>query len=134
MPSLESLKRSEMEDKEKRVEQEQKQKKSGDGFFKMLISGSLFSEKLVLGNLGLLSLLTLFGALYIGNRFHAEKTIRRTDILQKEVKELRSEAMATSAELMYLSKQSEVLNLVNEKGLGLKELKEPPYKLVVKKK
>ena len=37
-------------------------------------------------------------------------------MLQKEVKELRSEAMATSAELMYLSKQSEVLKLVNEKG------------------
>ena len=134
MPSSELQKRSDMEGKANRMEQEQKPGKSGDGFFKMLISGSLFSERLVLGNLGLLSLLTLFGALYIGNRFHAEKTIRRTDMLQKEVKELRSEAMATSAELMYLSKQSEVINLVNEKGLGLKELKEPPFKLVVKKR
>lgn len=97
----------------------------------MVISGSLFSERLVLGNLGLLALLTLLGAVYIANRFHSEKTIRATSILQKEVKELRSEAMATSAELMYLSKQSEVLKLVNEKNLGLKELKEPPYKLLV---
>jgi hypothetical protein len=111
-----------------------RKKKSGDGFFKMLISGSLFSERLVLGNLGLLSLLTLFGALYIANRFHAEKIIRKSDILQKEVKELRSEAIATSAELMYISRQSEVLKLVNEKNLGLRELKEPPYKLVVKRK
>lgn len=109
-------------------------KKSGDGFFKMLIGGSLFSERLILGNLGLLSLLTLFGALYIANRFHAEKIIRRSDMLQKEVKELRSEAIATSAELMYLSRQSEVLKLVNERNLGLKELKEPPYKIVVKRK
>ncbi len=107
-------------------------KKSGEGFLKMLISGSLFSERLVLGNLGLLVLLTIFGAVYIANRFHAEKTIRNTDILQKEVKALRSEAIATSSDLMYLSNQSEVLKLINEKGLGLKELKEPPYKLIVK--
>lgn len=111
---------------------EEDKKRNSEGFFKMMISGSLFSERLILGNLGLLSLLTLLGAIYIANRFHAEKTIRTTDILQKEVKELRSEAMATSAELMYLSKQSEVLKLINEKGLGLKELKEPPFKLIVK--
>jgi hypothetical protein len=102
-----------------------------DGFFKNLISGSLLSERLVLKNLGLLTLLTFLGAIYIANRFHAEKTIRLSSELQSEVKELRSEALATSAELMYLSKQSEVLRMINERGLGLKELKEPPYKLIV---
>jgi len=119
-----------MEKKVKTVQEEKK--KSGEGFLKMLISGSLFSERLVLGNLGLLALLTLLGAVYIANRFHAEKTIRSTISLQKEVKELRSEAMATSAELTDMSRQSEVLRLINDNNLGLKELKEPPYKLIVK--
>lgn len=109
-----------------------KQEKRREGFIKSIISGSLLSEKLILGNLGYLALLTLIGAVYIGNRFHAEKVIRTTDQLMEEVKELRAEAMATSAELMYLSKQSEVMRLVGEKGLELKELKQPPYKLVVK--
>jgi hypothetical protein len=104
----------------------------GEGFVKSLISGSLFSEKIILGNLPYILLLTVMGAFYIANRFHAEKIIRRTDILQQEVKELRAEAMATSPELMYISKQSEVSRLVNQRGLGLKELKKPPYKLVVK--
>ena len=63
-----------MEEKDKN--KRRSKKKQGDGFFKMLISGSLFSERLILGNLGLLSLLTLLGALYIANRFHAEKIIR----------------------------------------------------------
>jgi hypothetical protein len=107
-------------------------KKKKDGFLKNLISGSLLSERLVLNNLGLLTLLTFLGAIYIANRFHAEKTIRLSNELQSEVKELRSEALATSAELMYLSKQSEVLKMINERGLGLKELKAPPYKLIVK--
>ena len=109
-----------------------KEKKTREGFFKTLISGSLLSERLVLKNLGLLTLLTLLGAVYIANKFHAEKTIRRTNQLQKEVKELRSEALATSADLMYLSKQSEVVKMIKQRDLGLKELKEPPYKLIVK--
>lgn len=119
------------EEKEKSVKTSQQEAKK-EGFVKSLISGSLLSEKLILGNLGYLGLLTFFGAIYIGNRFHSEKVIRNTAVLMEEVKELRSEAMASSAELMYLSKQSEVIRLVNEKGLELKELKEPPYKLVVK--
>ena len=106
-------------------------KKNG-GFIKSIISGTLLSEKLILGNLGYIAMLTFIGAIYIGNRFHAEKVIRRTEVLMEEVKELRAESMATSAELMFLSKQSEVSRLVKERGLGLEELKEPPYKLVVK--
>jgi hypothetical protein len=106
----------------------------GEGFVKSLISGSLFSERIILGNLPLLLMLTFLGALYIANRFHAEKIIRKTDVLHEEVKELRAEAIATSSELMYISKQSQVTRLVNERGLELKELKEPPYKIVIKKK
>lgn len=119
-------------DEQNDISSSQKEAKK-EGFVKSLISGSLLGEKLILGNLGYIGLLTLIGAIYIGNRFHAEKVIRKTAILMEEVKELRSESMASSAELMYLSKQSEVLRLVRERGLELKELKEPPYKLVVKK-
>ncbi len=104
-----------------------------EGFIKSLISGSLFSERIILGNLPFLLMLTVMGALYIANRFHAEKIIRRTDVLQEEVKELRAEAMATTSELMYISKQSQVTRLVNQRGLELKELKEPPHKIVIKK-
>ncbi len=34
---------------------------------------------------------------------------------------------------MYVSRQSEVYRMVREKGLGLEELKTPPYKLIVDK-
>jgi hypothetical protein len=106
--------------------------KKREGFIKSLFSGSLISEKIILGNLGYIALLTLIGSIYIANRFHAEKVIRDTDILQKEVKELRSEAMSISADLMYISKQSEVSRMVRQKNLGLNDLSEPPYKLVIK--
>jgi len=103
-------------------------------FIKELLSGSMISEKIILKNLGYVSLITLLAAIYIGNRFHAEKLTRETTRLQKEVRDLRAEALSTSASLMDVSRQSEVYRLVREKGLNLEELKTPPYKLLVTRK
>ena len=50
-----------------------------------------------------------------------------------EVEDLRAEALSTSAKLMSVSRQSEVFRLVRDKGLGLEELKSPPYRLVIDK-
>ncbi|MCX6253195.1 MAG: FtsL-like putative cell division protein [Bacteroidia bacterium] len=114
-------------------ENSKKQVKTGS-FIKELLSGSMVSEKIILRNLGYVSLITLLAAIYIGNRFHAEKITRETTKLQREVKDLRSEALSTSADLMYASRQSEVFRMIREKGLNLEELKIPPYKLLVDKK
>lgn len=122
------------------MEEETKDEKRGtgeqvkEGFLKSIISGSLLGERIILGNLGYIALLAILGAFYIASRFHAEKITRESDMLHEEVRELRAEAMATSADLMYLSKQSEVIRLVRERGIGLKEIKEPPYKLIVREK
>jgi hypothetical protein len=103
-------------------------------FIKELLSGSMVSEKIILKNLGYISLITLLTAFYIGNRFHAEKITRESTRLQREVKDLRAESLSTSADLMSLSKQSEVFSMIREKGLNLEELKSPPFKLLVDKK
>lgn len=100
-------------------------------FIRELLSGSMVSEKIILKNLGYVSLVTLLAAIYIGNRFHAEKITRETTKLLREVKDLRAESLSTSADLMYISKQSEVFRLVRGKGLNLEELKTPPFKLLV---
>jgi len=94
----------------------------------------MVSEKIILKNLGYISLITFLTAVYIGNRFHAEKLTRESTKLQREVKDLRAESLSTSADLMYLSKQSEVFTMIREKGLNLEELKTPPFKLLVDKK
>jgi hypothetical protein len=110
-----------------------KQSKQG-AFLKELLSGSMVSEKIILKNLGYISLIAFLAAVYIANRFHAEKITRETSRLQKEVKDLRAEALSTSADLMYVSRQSQVYSLIKEKGINLEELKTPPYKLLVDKK
>jgi len=103
-----------------------------DNFIKELLSGTMISEKIILGNLWYVFLLTVLSAFYIANRFHAEKITRENARLTREVNDLRAESLSVSAGLMKLSRQSEVYRLVSERGLGLEELKSPPYKLVVK--
>ena len=116
------------------AEKRDKSKKPRTGsFIKELLSGSMITEKIILKNLWYILLITLLAAIYIGNRFHAEKLTRETARLQQEVRELRAESLATSASLMFISRQSEVYRLVREKGLSLEELKTPPYKLLVDK-
>lgn len=102
-------------------------------FLKELLSGSMVSEKLILQNLGYISLITFLAAVYIANRFHAERITRESSRLQKEVRDLRSESLSTSADLMYVSRQSQVYSLIREKGMNLEELKTPPFKLIVDK-
>ncbi|HUX58390.1 MAG TPA: FtsL-like putative cell division protein [Bacteroidales bacterium] len=103
-------------------------------FIKELLSGSMVSEKIILKNLGYISFIALLAALYIGNRFHAERLTREITKLQREVRDLRAESLSTSTDLMFVSKQSEVFRMVREKGLNLEEMKTPPYKLLVDKK
>jgi hypothetical protein len=99
-----------------------------------LMSGSMVTDKIILKNLWYLLLLTLLGAIYIANRFHAEKITRETTRLEREVKDLRAESLSTSADLMHSSKQSEVFKLVKERELNLEELREPPFELKVDRK
>jgi hypothetical protein len=103
-------------------------------FIRELLSGSMVSEKLILKNLGYISFVTFLTAVFIGNRFHAERITRETAKVLREVKDLRAESISTSANLMYASRQSEVYRLVKERGLNLEEMKSPPYKLLVNKK
>ena len=118
---------------EETKDQDIKQPKKGS-FLKDLLSGSMVSEKLILNNLGYIALLAILAALYIANRYNAESITRETARLQSEIKDLRAEALSTSADLMFISRQSQVYSMIREKGLDLEELKTPPYKIVVNRK
>lgn len=116
----------------KKKDKKTRNSKTGS-FMKELLSGSMVSEKIILKNLGYIAFITLLAAVYIANRFHAEKITRETSKLQQEVKDLRAESLSTSADLMDVSRQSEVERMIMQKGLNLEELKTPPYKLLVNK-
>ena len=71
--------------------------------------------------------LAVLAVVYIFNGHHADKTIRKINNLTKEVKELKYEYIAVKSKVMYQSKQSELVKVVEP--LGLKELDKSPVVL-----
>lgn len=115
--------------------EERSEKKSVNrgGSVKDFIDGSVLTRDFVVRQLPFIIFLAILAILYIGNRYHAEKLVRKTSELQTELKELRAEAITVSAELMHMSRQSEVLKLLRRNNLDLVESLEPPRKIVVKR-
>lgn len=100
---------------------------------KSIIDGSVLTRDSVVKQVPFIIFLTFLAILYIANRYHIERVVRDTVKIQREVEELRFESITTAADLMYISKQSEVARLVQEKKLGLEELVKPPGKIIIEK-
>ena len=98
--------------------------------FRDLVDGNVLTRKAVLKQSRFILLLVLIAFLSIANRNHSEKTVIRLNRLQSDVKEMRSKSISTSSELVKISRQSEVMRLVNRHDLGLEENLEPPKKLI----
>lgn len=97
--------------------------------FKDWIDGSVLTRKGIVNQLPFVLYLSFLATIYIGNRYHAEKVVRYLTKLQTEVKDLRAESITTAAELMFMSKQSEVIKMVEANQLELKESVKPPTKI-----
>jgi hypothetical protein len=71
--------------------------------------------------------LAFMAVLYIANGHYADKTIRNINKTARELKELQYEYKTVKSELMFRSKQSELVKEVE--SIGLKTLLQPPVKL-----
>lgn len=101
------------------------------GFLKGLISGTVISDSIILKDVKYSAMIALLAIIFIANRFNAERVEREITVLEQEVRDLRAESLSVSADLGSVSRQSEITDLVKERGLGLEELREPPYRIVV---
>lgn len=91
----------------------------------------LIQHETIIRRLPYIFFLSAIGFMYIWNSHYAEKNVREINIIEKQLNEKRWEYMTTKSELEFISKQSEVAAMVAP--AGLKELQEPPRKIVVKK-
>ncbi len=115
---------------EKKVKKEPKK----GSLLKDLIDGTFLTREKVLKQIPFVLFLAFLAILYTANQYQDEKILRKSVALQDTIKELRSEEITIASDLMYNSKQSEVLKTINDKGLGLEESTAPPKKIVIKKK
>jgi hypothetical protein len=92
-----------------------------------LLDGEFLTREGVVNNLPYLAFLAIIAIIYIANTYYAEKTFKQIEATKIELKELRYQYITTRANLMYLSKQTEIAKRVKE--IGLKETTIPPYKI-----
>ncbi|SMC99078.1 FtsL-like putative cell division protein [Pedobacter nyackensis] len=115
---------------EEEIEVKPKRKESETNpFFKRLFTDGGVSKEAATEMLPFLIFLSVLCMLYIANSHMAVKNIRSIDKLNKEVKELSWEYKSLKADLMFKSKLTEVAKKVDT--LGIKELTEPPKKIVI---
>jgi|APIni6443716594_1056825.scaffolds.fasta_scaffold558152_2 hypothetical protein len=113
---------------EKPEKQEKPQGKKAMGL-KDFLTGSVLTKEGVSTQLPYILFMAFIAVFYIGNRYRYEKLVIKEQKLKTEVRNLRAESITTAAQLMFISKQTEVARLVESKGLGLKESVVPPKKI-----
>ncbi len=126
-------KKIEDEVEEEVAQQEEQKPEVPDGsvvaFFRKLFTEGVVSKEVATAMLPFLIFLCVLVMIYIGNSHMAVTNIRKIDKLNKEVTELSWEYKSLKADLMFKSKLTEVAKKVDT--LGIKELIEPPKKIVV---
>jgi hypothetical protein len=100
---------------------------------KSFIGGTILTDERVTRQIPFLIFLAFLAILLITNRNWSERTIRKVEILQNTLDELRSESITLSAKLMNSSRPSEIAKKVENANIDLQEPVKPPQKLVVKK-
>lgn len=106
-------------------------KKKKIRIFKQIVNGSILLDELIVKHIPFIVFLFSLGVILIANRYHSERILRDIVNTQKEVRNLRSESISTAAELMNLSRPSEVSRRVKDYKLNLEESTTPPKILYV---
>ncbi|MBQ9471450.1 MAG: hypothetical protein IJU72_10945 [Bacteroidales bacterium] len=109
------------------VEEEPVAPKRTDGLrVSDFLTGNILTRESIARQFPFMMFLVLLAVMYIGNHYRYDRLMRREQTLRQEVKNLRAESVTTAATLMQISRQSEVVKLVNQKNLGLEESTTPP--------
>lgn len=105
--------------------QKDETKKGGQSYiFKEFMHGRLI--KFTPKNCLYIAIGLIGGLLFIGYHLSFEQRVRRITTLSNEVKEMRYKSITLSSRYMNETKQSSIIQRVNERNMGLKELVEAP--------
>ncbi len=83
----------------------------------------------VVKNIPFFLFLAVLAVLYIANGHYADKTVRNINVTANELKELQYEYKTAKSELMYKSREAEMVQAAAP--LGLKLSPEPPMHIVI---
>lgn len=87
----------------------------------------LLYQRWIVKNIPYFLFVAILTVMYIANGHYADKSIRKINALDKQLKEMEYEFKTTKRDLIFRSKESELIKAVEP--LGLKELPAPPMKI-----
>ncbi len=91
-----------------------------------VINGNFLTKKFFQKQYGLLIMIAILLFMYVDNRYYCETQQVKVIELKKQIQDVKYESLTISAQLMELSRQSNVLTKVKERGLNLAETDTPP--------
>ena len=98
-----------------------------------VINGNFLTNDSAVKQIPFILFLVFVAIIYISNTYYAEKIVRKTNTVNNEIKELRSEYITSKSDLMFISKQSEVARTADFMKIGIKESVVAPKKIVIEK-
>jgi len=91
-----------------------------------ILNGEILTKNFFKKQYILLIMISLLAFMYVGNRYSCETQMAKEIQLKKKIQDLKYESLTISSELMQISRQSSVLNMVKTSGLKLAEPTSPP--------
>ena len=108
--------------------QSQKRKKKKVSFSKIL-GGEILKEDFVVKQSKLLIMIAICLILFIGNRYSCLKKITQIEDLKKELRDLRYENLVLLTKLTEKSRQSQIIEIIESRGLNLSCSNGPVYEI-----
>ena len=94
-----------------------------------ILGGTVLTEDFFWKNARFIITVFIIIVLYISNRYSCIEKMAKIEKLQRELKDAKYESLTISAQLMGVSRESKVEDLVQKNGVDLKQTSEPTYKI-----
>lgn len=91
-----------------------------------VLNGEILSKNFFRKQYGLIIMISVLAFLYVDNRYSCETQLAKSIELKKKIMDAKYESLTISAQLMEVSRQSNVLKAVKERGLNLIPTSTPP--------
>lgn len=97
--------------------------------FLYILGGGILKEDFIVRHTRLLVWIVILIFCFIGNRYACMQRLKDIDRLQRQLRDVRFEALSISSELTGNSRQSQIESLIEQNGLDLEVAKTPPFEL-----
>ena len=99
-----------------------------------IFDGKIFTKSYFLKQIWLIFLVTCLVFLYMDNRMECERQVAVINDLNKQLIDAKYTSMVVEADLLSISRQSQIEELIKAQEIELEELQFPPYKIKLEPK